>query len=1385
MLKIYDQNHNAIGHIKKYKDLCIESDVKTGDKTMSFTYLARHHEIRNEYYIDDGTDEYVVKEVPSNSDGFPQIVAVLNLEDLEAKPWGSFSVENSTIDDAARLALAGTGWTVGECTVTKKRNAGMLQVTSKDIIDKLCTAFMCEKVYNSKSKTVSFYERVGEDKGVYFLRGLNLRKLNKKSDSYDYYTRIIPIGANELTIESVNDGKNYLENYQYSNKVKTYIWKDESYTDPQALMEDAELKLEDLSKPAVSYSADVLDLAKQQEKYSILSYGLGDTVTLIDAGTGIREKQRIVKLKRYPQDHSKDSCEIANTILTFEEMQQMYQEAAEIINAVVAGDGRYTGTINVSDILNFEQGLSGSSTVSGLQGSIDSLNGQLASLSLAVSSIETNYLKADQADLKYATIKQLNAINITVGSIQGDYADFKSLVTDELAAHSGKIDNLETTKLSASQADLKYAQIDLANIEQGCITTAMLGTGIVGTAQIADGSITDAKIVELTANKITAGTLSVERLIIRGSENSLVYALNNITGALQAQNVDTLNGEILSDRTITADKIVAKAITANEIAAKSITANEIASNTITGNEIKANTITASNIAAKSLTADVIDVDNLFAQDITATGTIEGVTLIGATGSFSGSVITSDISANGGNIGGWNVDENALYLEEAFIGGADTRTVVLQNSRKNFLKKAKVETTNGVMVWEKDAIVLESDTGGSGTLKITLPIEPGYYTVKIKSGYTESGKNDDSLNMYITYYTDDSEEPWETYFDNVLTAGNIRVDYDFEVPQNAQNVTLYLNYTMPGMEANVPYRFKIEIARDGSYVNPGTVEGVPPEAVFAIKKTSGGSSSILFSISEEGVLHSETEGYIAQFSAANVSATTANFSGTVSAGGASVTGTLTAGAVTSSGVISAVSGTISGALTVSGTITAAAVKVTGVLTGSTVTMSGALTAASVKSSGEIVSTSANAFRAALGNYGFIIRNDGGAFYLMSTAAGDPYGTWSNYITIAAGTCDTTFPRDVTVRGRLISTENHAASWIGSLNGSSSVLYLSNSGVSTGFSAMTTIKTTNGAWATGAYNHDNAFYILYGTNSRISSGENGYDTGFVFSDNGNLTLKGTITSGGYGVLRAASANGYYGFVLPNGSVSDWVRTTQSGIIPYQSGGYGSIGTSSWPFNQLWAKEIYCTNFAGTTNQRPCCSYNTNGRRVAFVASRGSGNTYKVNFNGQYSDNASSTAYKSLGVTVSSSDIRLKKNIRDTEIKALPVINKIRMRQFDWIETGSHQELGFVADELECINPNFASGGGYDEDGSMDVKIVNEFYLLGYLTKAVQEIGREMLTITAVSPIMTRIHDHESRIQSVEKKEQEITSREEAIQLQLSQAFAKIAELENKINTIQATA
>ncbi len=508
MLKIYDKNHNAIGHIEKYKDLSIESDVATGDRTLSFTYMAKHHTVEPEFYVETPDDEYVIKEKNITTDGFLQFTAALNLEELEGKAWKTFSIKDSTIDEGARLALAGTGWRVGECTVTKKRNAGMMKVTSLDVINKLCTAFMCERVYNTKEKTVSFYEKIGQDKGVYFMRRMNLRRLSKKSDSYDFYTQIIPFGSDGLTIESVNDGKDYLENHQYSDKVKSYIWVDESYTDAQALKDDAETKLEDMSKPYVSYEADIIDLARQKAGYSVLSFDAGDTITLIDAETGIKEKQRIVKLTRYPDMTDKDSCELANTTLTFEEIQQKQQEATEIINSVVAGDGRYTGTIKVSDILHFEEGLSGSSTIGGIQGSISALQGDLSQVKLIVGELDANYIRIEDADLKYATIEQLNVTNETVHSIEGDYASFKSTVTDEFSAHAALIDNVSG--------------------EFSSYKTQMAQELIAAKGWMAEGSIGDAQISSVDANKIRSGTIDTTIVTVSGSDGRLQISDNTM-----------------------------------------------------------------------------------------------------------------------------------------------------------------------------------------------------------------------------------------------------------------------------------------------------------------------------------------------------------------------------------------------------------------------------------------------------------------------------------------------------------------------------------------------------------------------------------------------------------------------------------------------------------------------------------------------------------------------------------------------------------------------------------------------------------------------------------------------------------------------------------------
>lgn len=53
-----------------------------------------------------------------------------------------------------------------------------------------------------------------------------------------------------------------------------------------------------------------------------------------------------------------------------------------------------------------------------------------------------------------------------------------------------------------------------------------------------------------------------------------------------------------------------------------------------------------------------------------------------------------------------------------------------------------------------------------------------------------------------------------------------------------------------------------------------------------------------------------------------------------------------------------------------------------------------------------------------------------------------------------------------------------------------------------------------------------------------------------------------NGTKGIL-AKNLNGYDGLALEDGTDASYVRTTKNGIIPYQSGGYSNIGTSSWRF------------------------------------------------------------------------------------------------------------------------------------------------------------------------------------------------------------------------------
>lgn len=244
---------------------------------------------------------------------------------------------------------------------------------------------------------------------------------------------------------------------------------------------------------------------------------------------------------------------------------------------------------------------------------------------LKASIADIGYLTVDEANIKYATIDSLEVVD-------GKIDDLKAITitTDNLSA---KVADLGYLK--ADKADLKYANIELSNIDVANVGTFFANVGLIDRATIVNGHVTGfLDSVEVNANKITAGTLVADRILLKGSEKGVLYALNNL-GELTSTTVDTLDGYILTDRTINADKIVASSITTNEL------------------------------DVDSIFADSAVVERIFAQDITATGIIRGATLVGAS-----------VSADRGTIGGFGIFDDCLtgfYDEDGYQYKVDLNT----------------------------------------------------------------------------------------------------------------------------------------------------------------------------------------------------------------------------------------------------------------------------------------------------------------------------------------------------------------------------------------------------------------------------------------------------------------------------------------------------------------------------------------------------------------------------------------------------------------------------------------------------------------------------------------------------------------------------------------
>lgn len=141
-------------------------------------------------------------------------------------------------------------------------------------------------------------------------------------------------------------------------------------------------------------------------------------------------------------------------------------------------------------------------------------------------------LDVTQADIRYATIKKLEATE-------------------------GEIESLKANKLDATDAAIKYAQIDFANIGKAALEQFFAKSGLIEDVVVGDQKVTGTLVgVTILGDSIKGGTVIADKLVIKG-EDGLYYKLNTDCNTVEKEQTDynSLDGGVIRAKSITATKI--------------------------------------------------------------------------------------------------------------------------------------------------------------------------------------------------------------------------------------------------------------------------------------------------------------------------------------------------------------------------------------------------------------------------------------------------------------------------------------------------------------------------------------------------------------------------------------------------------------------------------------------------------------------------------------------------------------------------------------------------------------------------------------------------------------------------------------------------------------
>lgn len=344
-----------------------------------------------------------------------------------------------------------------------------------------------------------------------------------------------------------------------------------------------------LSNEIVSQFAKLTNGNKETEKEDIL-YGTvvisdgkkyvrldgSNMDTPISSTTNIKANDRVMVMIK---DHAAIvTGNITSPSADQESVDDLNNKTDDISNQVTKFGIIVSYKISTDDITALNATFEAMKAISGKFSELDAVTAEIETLQAKIASVEyldANDISAINAEIENiqanfgsftgVTTEDLNAFNAEITNLTARVGNFTYVSTEVLNAMKATIRDLDTKKLSAEQADLKYANIDFSNIGEAAIEKVFADSGIIKDLVVSGGKITGELVgVTIKGDLIEGNTIKADKLVVKGSDG-IYYKLNFEGGTFSEGEVvptDGLHGSVIVANSITAEKISVKDLVA-------------------------------------------------------------------------------------------------------------------------------------------------------------------------------------------------------------------------------------------------------------------------------------------------------------------------------------------------------------------------------------------------------------------------------------------------------------------------------------------------------------------------------------------------------------------------------------------------------------------------------------------------------------------------------------------------------------------------------------------------------------------------------------------------------------------------------------------------------